>query len=197
MRRLLGRGLAHTAALWPEIQVAYAWVHRAAHILGHEAGRGAPAVRRQLAGLIGAMARHRARAGRLAPALTHFAKVTRSYRPGLFHCYAVADLPRTNNDLEQLFGAHRYHERRATGRKAASPGTVLRGSVRLVAALETRGHPPRCRDLAGVDRGQWRELRAQLEERRHGRVLRTRFRRDPQRYLREIEHLILQQTLPS
>ena len=24
-----------------------------------------------------------------------------------------SDLPRTNNDLEHLFGSHRYHERRA------------------------------------------------------------------------------------
>lgn len=28
-----------------------------------------------------------------------FLKVIASYFPGLFHCYDVADLPRTNNDL--------------------------------------------------------------------------------------------------
>ena len=43
--------------------------------------------------------------------------------------YAVSALPRTNNGLEQLFGSQRYHERRATGRKMASPATVLRGEV--------------------------------------------------------------------
>src|SRR3712207_9435478 len=64
-------------------------------------------------------------------------------RPGLFHCYAVPDLPRTNNGLEQLFGSQRYHERRATGRKAASPAAVLRGEVRLIAATATRLCPPR------------------------------------------------------
>ena len=67
------------------------------------------------------------RAGTLADAVAHFRKVARSYQPGLFHCYAVPGLPRTNNDLEHLFGAQRYHERRANGRKAASPGAVLRG----------------------------------------------------------------------
>jgi hypothetical protein len=65
-------------------------------------------------------------------------KVTRSYWPGLFHCYAVAELPRTNNALEQFFGRHRYHERRASGRKGASPALVLRGAARLVAATATR-----------------------------------------------------------
>ncbi len=32
-----------------------------------------------------------------------------SYWAGLFHCYAVPDLPRTNNDLEHYFGTARYH----------------------------------------------------------------------------------------
>src|SRR5262249_52409471 len=34
-------------------------------------------------------------------------RVSRSYWPGLFACYEVADLPRTNNDLEHFFGSHR------------------------------------------------------------------------------------------
>src|SRR3712207_8356057 len=77
--------------------------------------------------------------------MKHFLKVTVSYWPCRFHCYGVADLPRTNNDLEHLFGSNRYHERRATGRKTASPGTVLRGAVRLIAATATRLDPPRDR----------------------------------------------------
>jgi hypothetical protein len=39
--------------------------------------------------------------GLLAAAAAHFAKVTASYWPGLFCCYDVPDLPRTNNALEQ------------------------------------------------------------------------------------------------
>ena len=117
---------------------AYTWVHAAARILENAAGEGAGTVRRRFDGLTAALRRHRALAGTLEPAITHFIKVTRSYRPGLFHCYAVPDLPRTDNDLEQAFGAQRYHERRATGRKSASPAAVLRGEVRLIAATATR-----------------------------------------------------------
>ena len=91
--------MERTAALWPDIERAYGWVHRAAHILGNEAGETAAAVRRRFDGLVAAMARHRPRAGILAAAVDHFRKVARSYRPGLFHCYAVPDLPRTNNGL--------------------------------------------------------------------------------------------------
>ncbi|MBC4019410.1 ISNCY family transposase, partial [Siccirubricoccus deserti] len=163
-------------------------MHRAAHILGNTAGETAGAVRRRFDGLIGAMARYRNEAGGLAGAIDHFLKVTRSYRPGLFHCYAVAGLPRTNNDLEQMFGSQRYHERRATGRKAASPALVLRGEVRLIAATATRLHPPTARDLGRVSRERWRDLRQRLEPRRLARTLRTRFRRDPAGYLAALEH---------
>ena len=56
-------------------------------------------------------------------------KVTARWWPGLFERYSSADIPRTNNDLEHLFGSHRYHERRASGRKEASPGLVVMGSA--------------------------------------------------------------------
>ena len=194
---MIGRGLEHTAALWPDIERAYGWVHRAAHVLGNTAGEAATVVRRRFDGLIGAMARHHVGAGHLAEAAEHFRKVARSYRPGLFHCYAVPDLPRTNNGLEQLFGSQRYHERRATGRKAASPAAVLRGEVRLIAATATRLRPPTARDLGRVSRERWRDLRERLDRRRHARTLRTRFRRDPDAYLAALEKQACQPTLPA
>jgi hypothetical protein len=170
-------------------------VHDAAHILGaDEAGA---AVRGRLSGLLGAMRRHRGSAGELAGAVDHFLKVTRSYWPGLFCCYDVKDLPRTNNALEQFFGGHRYHERRATGRKGASPALVLRGSARLVAAAATRQRAYTAADLAEADRAEWRRLRAALDERRQRRVERGRFRRDPEGYLRQLEEKLNQSGLPS
>jgi len=183
--------------MWPPIRGAYAWVHQAARILENAAGEPAGTVRRRLDGLLGAMMRHRGNVGPLAAAVEHFRKVTHSYRPGLFHCYTVADLPRTNNALEQLFGSQRYHERRATGRKTASPGAVLRGSVRLVAGITTRLQVPSSRDLGQVDYGQWQNLRRQLECRRQARTARTRFRRDPDAYLAALERQASQPTLPS
>jgi hypothetical protein len=197
LRRLIGRGLERTAALWPAIERAYSWLHRAAHILGNEAGEDATKVQRRFDGLVAAMARHRASAGDLAGAVDHFCKVTRSYRPGLFHCYAVPNLPRTDNGLEQLFGSQRYHERRASGRRAASPATVLRGEVRLIAATATRLHPPTARDLGRVSRDRWRELRVRLDQRRHARTLRTRFRHDPAAYLTALEQQACQPALPT
>ncbi len=183
--------------MWAPVEAAYAWAFRAAAILANAAGLTGAAVKASYRGLLGAMSRPGERAGDLAGALKQFGKVTRSYWPGLFHCYDVPDLPRTYNDLEQLFGSHRYHERRASGRKMASPGLVVRGSVRLPAAVATRLRGEvRGEDLAPSDPEAWRELRAGLERRQEIRAQGRRFRRDPAAYLRTLEDPLIKETLP-
>ena len=176
--------------------MAFGWVHRAAAILRNKAGLDAAGVRRRYRGLIAAIARHRRAAGRLAEAFAPFLKVTRRYWPGLFHCYAVAGLPRTNNGLEQFFGSYRYHERRCSGRKVACPGTVVRGSVRLVAAAATRLRPIEAADLVPSDQAAWRSLRQRLAQRQAVRTLGRRFRRDPTAYLRSLEEALIKGAVP-
>jgi len=176
--------------------MAFGWVHRAAAVLRNKRGLDAAGVKRRYRGLIAAIARHRRAAGRLAEAVAHFLKVTRSYWPGLFRCYEVEDLPRTNNDLEQFFGSYRYHERRCSGRKVACPGTVVRGSVRLVASAATRLRPIGPEDLVPSDLKAWRELRGSLERRQAVRTQGRRFRRDPAAYLRSLEETLIKQPLP-
>ncbi len=199
MRRLgaiIGGALAAAGGEFAPVYLAFGWVHRAAHILGQvECARAD--VRRCLSGLLGAMRRHRDAVGELGGAVDHFLKVSRSYWGGLFHCYDTAGLPRTNNDLERAFGSHRYHERRATGRKGASPALVLRGSARLVAGLATRSREVTAADLAGADRVAWVQLRAELEHRRERRVERRQFRRDPHGYLKALEDKLNQSRLPA
>jgi len=194
---LIGRGLERTAALWSDIERSYKWVHRAAYILNNTDGESAGVVRRRFDGLVAAMYCHRGKVGVLANAIRYFRKVARSYRPGLFHCHAVPGLPRTNNNLEQLFGSHRYHERRASGRRAASPAAVLRGEVRLIAATATRLRPIAARELGRINRDAWTDLRRRLDRRRHARTLRTRFRRNPDVYLDALEQQARQLILPA
>lgn len=191
---MITRGLKATARMWPSVRRAFGWVHRAAHILGLEKTPGS-AIRGQLGGLLGAMATHRASVGTLGVAVDHFVKVSRSYWPGLFACYDTAELPRTNNDLEHAFGSHRYHERRATGRKDASPALVLRGAAKLVAGLATRQREVTANDLAVADRVAWKQLRSELETRRERRVERWQFRRDPNGYLNALENKLIQSRL--
>src|SRR5260221_6803696 len=74
--------------------------------------------------------------GALTPAVVHFQKVTASYWDGLFHCYQVKDLPRTNNDLEQFFGTARHVERRVDFPQASIAHS---GCARLGARSGGRG----------------------------------------------------------
>jgi len=126
----------------------------------------------------------------------HFLKITRSYWPGLFHCYDVAGLPRTDNDLEHLFGTLRHQERRITGRKTATPSLITRGSVRVLAAVLTRLQPVDPIQLGRVDRVAWQETRRQLQRLRQARVLQRRFRRDPTLFLAELEKKLVKLSLP-
>ena len=196
MRAILAKGLEATASAWPEVRMAFGWVRRFAVVLGNKKGLGTAGVRRRYRGLIAALVRHRGSCGGLAEAFDHFRKVTRSYWAGLFRCYEVQALPRTNNDLEQFFGSYRYHERRCSGRKVACPGTVVRGSVRLVAAAATRSRPIEACDLIPADLGAWRDLRGSLQRRQQMRTFGRRFRRDPVAYLQSLENSLINQILP-
>lgn len=166
-------------------------------MLGNDDGATGAVVRRRLTALLGAMARWEPTVGTLAGAVARFRKVTRSYWPGLFYCYDDDGLPRTNNDLEHLFGSTRYRERRASGRKGASPALVLRGSVRVLAVVATPLNGLAGDALAPRDLTAWRTLRARLEQRHESRRAQLRFRRDPTAYLSALEEQILQSALPS
>ncbi len=72
---------------------------------------------------------------------------------------------------------------------------MLRGEVRLVAATATRLRRPALCELGRVNQQAWTELRRRLDQRRHARTLRTRFRRDPDAYLTTLEQQACQLTL--
>jgi hypothetical protein len=188
--------LSDTAQLWAPIQRIYTWLHATAQILENAEQLAGDAVRRKLTGLLAAMQRWAPLVGELQFAVAHYIKVARSYWPGLFHCYDVADLPRTNNDLEQFFGRYRHLERRITGRKQTTRSLVLRGQTRLVAALSTQQRTFSGQELAPNDLMSWRTLRSQLDIRCEQQRRQRRFRRDPDAYLDNLEQRLIKLTLP-
>ncbi|WP_428194629.1 hypothetical protein [Deinococcus saxicola] len=123
----------------------------------------------------------------ISSALAHFVKVLTAQQDWLFHCYRVPGLPRTNNALEQYFGSAKRYERRISGQKSASPGLVIRGQVRLVAAAATRNNVITPQDLQPIDVEDWQALRRKLETRHESRRLQSRFRRAPQACLAQLE----------
>jgi len=196
LQALLHKGLQETARLWPAVRAGFKWVKRAARLLENQGGLSAKQLRRRLVQLLSRM-RQAARGAQpeVAGWLRQFVKVTKNHWRGLFASYQNKELPRTNNDLEQLFGSHRYHERRASGRKVASPGLVVLGSVRVVSGLATRLRPEEGLQLPSVYVQRWEKLRAELEKRRQARRQQRRFRCDPVKYLNKLEELLLQLSL--
>jgi hypothetical protein len=197
MQFLLTKGVTETASLWSDVQQGYAWVHRAAHILTNDQKQTDADVRQTYEQLLAEMEQAPVSSETLTTMLSTFRKVTTSYWPGLFHCYDHADLPRTNNELEQYFGSARYHERRATGRKSASTGLVVRGAVRVVASVAVRLHPLSEAELCLPDPARWRALRSELDHRHEARRMQHCFRKSPENYLAILEEKLIKERLPS
>jgi hypothetical protein len=186
------KGLQKTEALWAPLTQAYALAHRAASLLSNDEKLSAIQVRAQYEALLQEMIDHKMTVGSLSPAIEQFLTVTNSFAPGLFYCYDVPDLPRTNKDLEHCFGSVRHHERRATGRRGAVPGLVVRGSVRVVAALAARFSCFTAEELRLRDYQVWRQVRERLMYREEARRRQFRFRKNPAAYLAQIEARLLQ-----
>jgi hypothetical protein len=193
---VVASGLFATARLWAPLTTAQTWLVRAAEVLAHEEQADATRVEGKYRELLAEVLTAKSDEG-VAEWATTFYKVSRSYWPGLFHCYDMPEVPRTNNDLEQYFGAARHHERRATGHKRPTSGLVVRGSVRVVAAVATPLRAWTAQELRPASVEGWRTLREKLEARHEARRAARRFRRDPVAYLAKLEDALLHTSLPS
>jgi hypothetical protein len=172
------------------------WIHKAVTILDNEENLPVLSVQQRFGAWMIFISDHKEQLGSIADSITHLLKITRSYWSGLFHCYQVDNLPKTNNDLEQVFGSFRHHQRRTTGRKKAPCSMLIRGESRLIAAVVTRIKTFIAQDLATVDLVAWQHQRSHLESLRQKRLQQHRFRRDPEDYLLKLESKLIQFILP-
>lgn len=192
LQQLVTKGMTATASLWPSLQIAYKQVHQAEQILANPEQYTGAQVRERYLAFASQMLERKADVGSLAEAIEHFCHITNNFAGGLFHCYDVEGLPRTNNDLEHCFGVARVHERRATGRRGAIPGVVVRGSVRVITAVVARKHSFSAEELRPSDYQRWRELRRHLQQCEETRRRQFRFRKDPAAYLAALEAQLLE-----
>lgn len=197
LKQTISKALEQTAPLFEPVATAFDWVHQATTILDNDRNLDGQQVRQQFEQLLQTMETSKEQATSLVSGVEHFLKVSRSYASGLFHCYDIKDLPRTNNDLEQLFGRWRHHQRRCTGRKVAPASVVVRGSVQIVAAITTQTRAFSAADLATVSITDWQTIRAQLKGHQHKRNQQRQFRRSPAAYLADLEQKAHQLALLS
>ena len=124
----LQSALAPFAQTYQTFQQGAAWLRDIAYILEPTAS---PAVwGEQVAGQLRAYLDTVLRWPQVTPSLDAFGRhldtVSRSYWPGLFHCYDVPGLPRTNNELESRFRDTRRRLLRTTGQKGLTQRTLQR-----------------------------------------------------------------------
>ena len=124
----LQEALAPFAQTYQTFHQGAAWLRDIAYILeptASEAMRGKQ-VARQLRAYLDTVLRWPEITPTFSVFGRHFDKVSRSYWPGLFHCYDMPGLPRTNNELESHFRDTSRRLLRTTGQKGLTQRTLQR-----------------------------------------------------------------------
>jgi hypothetical protein len=110
--------------------------------------------------------------------------MSKSWLPGILHCYDVPGLPRSNLDLESTFGTLRRAQRRTSGRKETTPIRVFGPGQIVFLSLRDVEILPLLRSVP-IDE-YWSQRRRQ-EEREEPRRWLTRLHRDPARALAQVD----------
>jgi len=155
----------------PELQQGAAWLRDMAYILEPAATPplSAAHVAGQLRGYLDTVRRWPKGTPTREAFGRHLDKVSRSYWPGLFHCYDVSGLPRTNNELESHFRDTGRRLLRTTGQKGLTQRTLQRQG-----AWELLPRPPT--EAQGLDAMRQTSPEDLGQERQRFAVHRQRFR---------------------
>ena len=133
----------------------------------------------------------------LQQAVGHLVVVLRRLSPGLYHCYDVPGLPRTDNDLEQFYRRVKSGERRITGHKRSDAFVVRVGGFAVyatAAAAETEAVV--LEQLATVPAAAWQQERTRLRANQARQAKMRRFRLHRAAYLADLEARWIQLTDP-
>lgn len=110
---------------------------------------------------------------------------TKGFWKGLFTCYDAPHVPRTNNDHERFFRQTKTRHRRMTGRR--SWNDILRSGEFVVLVDDALKQENVIERLQLVDYTAFAQERNRWNERLLEGTKRQRFRRNPNKYLIDIE----------
>ena len=116
--------------------------------------------------------------------------LTKRYKPGLFHCYDIPGLPRTNNDTESLFGRVRRQTKRTSGAYHSKQRLREQGAWLLFALCDDEEQ--QLQRLKRVSLNEWRNERQRMQEHLASFRDDRAFRKKPDRYLAQLENQALQ-----
>ena len=122
------------------------------------------------------------------PRVEHLVTVLRRLGDGLYHCYDVPGLPRTDNAMEQFYRRVKTEQRRITGRKRADAFVVRVGGFAVYAtAASAVPEAAMLLQLAAVPAAAWQQERVTLRANQERQAKMGRFRRYRDAYLAELE----------
>ncbi len=185
LQRGLRTALAPLSAQYQDLSQGATWLQGIAHILQPAADAPHPPVAAQLRTYLDDLLRYPSLPPHLDAFRQHLDSVSRSYWPGLFHCYALPALPRTNNALEGHFRDTQRRLLRTTGQHTLTRRTLQRtGAWELFTPFATE---------ADIQHALQQLQPAQLAQEQHRlRLHLTRFRlhsRSPTRTAAQFERL--------
>ncbi|RLC56503.1 MAG: hypothetical protein DRI30_05745 [Chloroflexi bacterium] len=117
----------------------------------------------------------------------HLSALTRRYAPGLFHCYRIPGLPRTNNDLESLFGKVRRRTYCTSGPYHAQQLLHDYGAWLLFETIPNQHR--QLERLRRVSLDDFRQEQQRMLNHLQDRTAHRSFRRQPGNYLARLEAL--------
>jgi hypothetical protein len=124
----------------------------------------------------------------LVPSVQHLVTVLLRLGDGLYHCYDVPGLPRTDNDLEQFYRRVKALERRITGHKRSDSFVVRVGGFAVYAtAATTAVETELLWQLAAVPAAAWQAERAELRATQERQTKMRRFKLHRAAYLADLE----------
>ena len=192
---MVGRAEQRCGAAAADLRQAHGWLCEIAHRLEPPAAD-APAptgaqvrqrVERYLDELATARTEGRVPAWLVRP-VDHLITVLRRLGDGLYHCYDVPGLPRTDNALEQFYRRVKTLERRITGHKRSDTFVVRVGGFAVYAAAASQATESELlRQLATVRAEAWQAERATLWANQERQAKMRRFRLHRAAYRADLE----------
>jgi hypothetical protein len=120
--------------------------------------------------------------------VAHLVTVLRRLGAGLYHCYDVPGLPRTDNDLEQFYRRVKAQERRITGHKRSDTFVVRVGGFAVYATAASEATESELLgQLGAVPAAAWQAERATLWANQERQTKMRRFRLHRTAYLADLE----------
>jgi hypothetical protein len=188
LRRGLHNALISVHPDYTELRQAADWLAHIAHLLDPEGkpDRSGAQVQQELFSYLGDIDQECQDSSRLHRFCTKIRQTTLNYTPGLFHCYDIPDLPRTNNDRESEFRGLNRRLLSTTGQNG-----LVKRIIQREGAWELIPRPDSLRDtvtaLSHVDPDQFSQERQRVRNHRARFRLHTRSAKRSRAQLNQLE----------